>query len=93
LDTVFPPSVVGAVNATDRVWEADGVTELMVGAPAVVEGVAFTVTLPSPVPLLLTALMDTPYDDPLVRPVMTSGLAVDAGVRAVHVSPPSVEYW
>jgi hypothetical protein len=27
------------------------------------------------------------------RPVMVNGDVVDAGLKAIHVVPPSIEYW
>ena len=44
-----------------------------------------------PVPAGLMASMRTGYWVPLVRPVITSGLAIDAGLRTVQVWPLSVE--
>ena len=90
---MLPPSVIGAVKATDKVWDADGVTVEIAGAPAVVDGVALKTTLASPGPFELTARIETPYEVPFTRPGMTSGEPVEAGLRVVHVAPESVEYW
>jgi hypothetical protein len=42
--------------------------------------------------MLLSALTTTLYDCPLVRPEITSGDAELAGLRVIHVVPPSMEY-
>ena len=73
-----------AVAVTDR--GADGVPTGVVPMDGTIRGVA------APAPAEFTALSRMPYAVPLVRPVMTSGLAVDDGERAIHVSPLSVEY-
>jgi hypothetical protein len=44
-------------------------------------------------PTTLTALSITEYVEPLDRPVMVTGLVVTAGLNALNVDPPSVEYW
>jgi hypothetical protein len=43
-------------------------------------------------PALLTALSITEYVEPLDNPVIVTGLAVTAGLKALNVDPPSVEY-
>jgi hypothetical protein len=55
-------------------------------------GVPDTAVEAVPDPPAFTARNRTWYATPLVRPVMESGLAVEVGVRVVHVVPLSVEY-
>ena len=89
---LFPPLEDGALKAIDNVCDADGVTEVMVGAVAIVEGIAVVITLASPLPLLFTALSEMSYEVPLVRPVIVNGDDVDAGERVTQFVPPSSEY-
>jgi hypothetical protein len=61
------------------------------GAPAAIE--TETEAELGLLPALLTALSITEYVVPLDSPVIVTGLAVTAGLKAVNVDPPSVEYW
>jgi hypothetical protein len=44
-------------------------------------------------PITLTALSITEYVEPFDSPVIVTGLEVTAGLNALNVDPPSVEYW
>lgn len=59
-----------------------GVTELMVGASGVPNGVADCAEEAVPLPSELTARSRTEYDVPFVNPVIVSGLFVAPGERA-----------
>ena len=50
-------------------------------------GVAVTVFEIAPAPTAFTARIRTSYSVPFDKPVMTIGVAVDAGLRVTHVSP------
>ena len=69
------------------------VTELIVGAPGVVYGVALETADAVPDPPAFTARSAMPYVVPFVRPEIVRGEVVDAGLRVVHVEPEFVEYW
>ena len=85
-----PPVVDGAVNATDA-EASPAVTTTFVGAPGTVAGVPLLEFDAAPAPTLFTAFNFTEYDVPFVKPVITIGVAVDAGTKAVNEFPPSVE--
>jgi hypothetical protein len=61
------------------------------GAPAAIE--TETAAELGLFPALLTALRTIEYVDPLDSPVIVTGDAVTAGLNALNVDPPSVEYW
>jgi len=90
LDTALPP-FAPAVKSTSMLV-SPGVTELIVGASGVPNGVAETADEAVPLPSELTARSRTEYEVPFVRPVIVSGLFVAPGERATQVEPPSVEY-
>jgi hypothetical protein len=46
----------------------------------------------APLPRALTARKRTLYDNPLVNPPITIGLAVEAGLRVTQVDPLFTEY-
>ena len=75
--------LAGAVNATDTL-PLPGVTTSPDGAPGTVRGVTLTGTDAAPAPAAFTARTRTRYDVPFTSPDTTSGLAVDAGLRATH---------
>ena len=84
----------GAVNAIDTP-PLPGTAAVIDGAPGTVRGVTpsgASAAEAAPTMASLTARTRTRYDRPFSRPVITSGLAVDAGVRALHDTPPSTEY-
>ena len=89
----FPPSLVGAEKLIVSVPLALGVILVIVGALGVVKGVADIELLASPEPCVLTARIITEYSVPFVSSEITSGDVVAAGLRDVHVVPPSSEYW
>ena len=71
----------------------------LVGAPAVVRGVTDTAVDTVPEPAVFTARNFTLYAVPFTnvvvaseRVVITTGVAVSAGLNAFHVVPLSVEY-
>lgn len=82
--------LAGAVTATvsERLPE---VTEATEGVPGTVDGVPLAGEDGSPLPRALTIWIFSEYAVPFVRPVITSGLAVESDWRAVHVEPPSVD--
>ena len=86
-----PPSDVGAVSSrvTDR---SPGVPAITWGASATVRGVAMTKAEAAPDPTALTARRRRVSALPLVKPTMVTGDVVLAGLRAVQVEPPLVEY-
>jgi len=84
------PFAAPSEKATDA-EASPAVTDEIVGAPATVAGVPLTDVLAAPGPCALTPRTFTGYVTPFERPVMTSGLAVDAGSGVVHVVPPSTE--
>ena len=45
-----------------------------------------------PTPILFTAFSFTEYDVPFIKPLIVAGLVVTAGLNAVYVEPPFVEY-
>jgi hypothetical protein len=62
-----PPSLDGALNATD-IWALEGVTTVMVGADGVVRGVAVAVAVvPAPIPFVGVTV--NVYKVPFVKPV------------------------
>jgi hypothetical protein len=61
-----PPSLEGALNATD-IWALDGVTAVIVGADGVVRGVAVAVAVVEPIPFV--AVTVNVYSVPFVKPV------------------------
>ena len=85
------PFVVPAVNATTT-CALPAVTELMVGAPGVVYGVALDTVDAVPDPPVFTARNAMPYVVPFVRLEIVKGEVVDAGLSVVHVEPEFVEY-
>ena len=89
-DTALPPFAPAVKSRSMLV--SPGVTELIVGASGVPNGVAETADEAVPLPSELTARSRTEYGVPFVRPVIMSGLFVAPGERATHVEPPSVEY-
>ena len=89
--TADPPSDTGAVNTTTT-DARPGVAETTTGAPGVVRGVTDANPLATPAPAAFTARNPTEYDVPLDKPVITTGLTVDAGDTATHEDPPSVVY-
>jgi hypothetical protein len=44
-------------------------------------------------PATLTALRIIEYVEPLDKPLIVTGDVVTAGLKALNVDPPSVEYW
>jgi hypothetical protein len=85
-----PPVEDGAVNATDA--EAlPVVATTFVGALGTAAGVPPLEFDAAPAPTLFTAFNFTEYDVPFVKPVITIGVSVDAGTKAVNEFPPSVE--
>ena len=85
-----PPVKDGAVNSTDT-EASPAVATKLVGAPGTVAGVPLLEFDAAPAPTLFTAFNFTEYDVPFVKPVITIGVAVDAGTKAVNEFPPSVE--
>ena len=82
-------AMVGGVAL--KAYEAAGVDVMaMLRAPAPVGRAVMALDWPL-VPPVVTTCRRTTWSTPLVRPVMTSGLAMDAGLRTVHVAPLSVE--
>ena len=65
---------------------------VIVGAPAVVAGVAETEFEEVPLPAELTALIKTEYEVPFVNPVTLIGDEVEVGLLVVQDDPPFVEY-
>jgi hypothetical protein len=61
-----PPSLEGALNATD-IWALDGVTAVIVGADGVVRGVPVAVAVVEPIPFV--AVTVNVYKVPFVKPV------------------------
>ena len=82
----LPPVVEGAVQLSATV-PCPAVAPSAAGAPAVESGVPLADADAAPAPAAFTARSPTAYVVPLTRPVMTSGLAVDAGLRELHVAP------
>jgi hypothetical protein len=78
------------VNATDA-EASPAITDVIAGAPGTVAGVPLLEFDAAPAPTLFTAFNFTEYDVPFVKPVITIGVAVDAGTKAVNEFPPSVE--
>lgn len=74
--------VVGTVVGGDKTGVAMGATAGTGSA-----GVAVTVFEIAPAPTAFTARIRTPYSVPFVKPVMSIGVAVDAGLRVTHDSP------
>jgi len=68
------------------------VTFPTVGAPGTVAGVLSVAALAPPAPWEFTDVIRTAYVEPFVSPVMVTGDAVLAGMRAFQVVPSSVEY-
>ena len=64
----------------------------VVVAAGVPHGVPAAASLSTPFLDDVTARITTWYSVPFVRPVIEMGLVVAAGLRAVNVAPPSVEY-
>ena len=89
---VDPPLFDGGVKVTDT-WPSPAVALSPVGALGMVSGVEFTLAEAVPEPAALTARSPMAYLVPLVRPVITAGLLVSAGVNAVQLLPSSVVYW
>ena len=54
-------------------------------------GVPLTALDSAPAPTLFTAFNFTEYEVPFVKPVITIGDVVDAGLKAVNEVPPFVE--
>ena len=95
---VAPPFDTGVVKATVN-WAALPVTELIVGAPATVNGTPDIAALATPLPAEFTARTITSYVVPFTkalvvseRSVIMTGVDVVAGLNAFHVEPLSVEY-
>ena len=62
------------------------------GAEGVVRGVPLEVLDAGPVPNVFLARNPTEYVVPFVSPERDNGELVDAGLLAIQVDPPSVEY-
>ena len=84
-----PPSDAGE-KATES-CPFPGVIPVMDGALGIAIGDPATDGVGNPSPFALTARICNRYTAPFVSPVITNGLAVDAGERVVKVVPPSVE--
>lgn len=85
------PPVVPAVNATDKPLEAVSVTELIVGAPGVVNGVPEVASEATPDPAAVTPRIFTLYEVPFVSPLIVKGDVTAAGLLTCQVIPLSVE--
>jgi len=97
---IAEPPVPPATYATDS-WAFVDVTTPTVGANGTVTGIPGTARDARLAPELLVARIATKYEVPLTNGVaatalmfvITSGESTDTGLRAVHVTPASVEYW
>jgi hypothetical protein len=74
-----PPSLEGALNATD-IWALDGVTAVIVGADGVVRGVAVAVAVVEPIPFV--AVTVNVYSVPFVKPVNVQEVMLALPVQA-----------
>ena len=81
--------MVGGVSVSR--YEDDGVEVIEMARVIGPLGDSVMALLCAPVPPGPTTFSRTGYASPFASPVMTSGLSVDTGERAVHVLPSSVE--
>ena len=86
------PLLAPAVNAMLALPLPRVATRAVGASGAVALGVTVAAVEAVPVGMPLMARSLTWYGVPLVRPVITSGDAVEAGLRVVHEPPLSVEY-
>ena len=86
-----PPVLAGAVQVTVA-CPSPGATVTPPGGPGVVLGVTSTAVDAAPGPAAFTARTRTRYAVPFTSPVTAIGLAVDAGLLAIHVVPSFVDH-